>query len=326
MPVKECLIQRDVTKVKQAIKTYQPATQEKQKVAERKLVTDVKKLESRSGLSPNKDYYRFGGKWYLKGKPVSDDVLAKIKKMAVPPAWDNALVSADPKTKMQATGIDRIGKWQPRYSAAHMKQKAVEKFDRQKLFGRDIGGIRKNMNDGVLKDDVNAMLLKMEDQTAIRVGGKTPYKTRKKAYGLTTLENRHVEIKGDKIILDFIAKEGKHAHYEIRDKTLADWLVKRKGKFEESLFPDTSATSLNNYLKKISGGKKYTIKDFRTYHGTKIAFRELKKYEKVDLSSKRKKEVVKKTLDKVSSFLHNTPSMAKKSYINPMVWELIGGI
>lgn len=325
MPVKKCIVQRDITNVKQAINTYKPTTQEKQVTAKRQITADVKKLQSRSKMSPKKDYYRSGGKWFLKGKPVTGDVLKKLNKMAIPPAWENALVSTNLKAKVTAVGRDKAGKWQSRYSEAHVKQKAKEKFDRQKLFGRDIGGIRKNMNDGILKNDVNAMLLKMEDQTAIRVGGKAPYKTRKQAYGLTTLENRHVKIEGDKISLDFIAKEGKQAHYEIRDKTLADWLGKRKVEFKESLFPDTSATSLNSYLKKMAGGKKYTVKDFRTYHGTRIAFDELKKYEKVDLAPKKKKEIVKRTLDKVSSFLHNTPGMAKKSYINPMVWELIGG-
>lgn len=325
MPVKECLIQRDVTNVKQAINTYKPATQEKQLGAERKIVTDVKKLESRSDMSPDKDYYRFGGKWYLKGKPVSGDVLKKLNKMAIPPAWDNALISTDSGAKIRATGIDKAGQWQARYSTKHVKQKDKEKFDRAKLLGRDLSSIRKNVNDGVLKEETNAMLMRMEDKTVIRIGGKLPYEAKKKAYGLTTLRNEHVKIEGDKIILNFTAKKGVPARYEVRDKTLADWLLKRKGKFKEGLFPDTSANSLNKYFKKMAGGKKYTIKDFRTYHGTRIAFEELKKYEKINLSPKRKKKVIKNVLDKVSSFLHNSPSMAKKSYIDPMVWEIIGG-
>lgn len=326
MPVKKCLIQRDVTKVKQATKTYKPATQEKQVVAEKSVIKDQKKFDARSGLSQEKDYYRSGGKWYLKGEQVTGDALIKLNKMAIPPAWENALISADPNVKVQAIGKDKAGKWQSRYSTAHIEQKAQEKFNRQKLFSRDIDAIRKNTNDGILKEDTNAMLLKLEDQTAIRVGGKAPYVTKKPAYGLTTLKNEHVKIQGDKVILDFLAKEGIPAHYEVRDKVLADWLTKRKTKFKESLFPDTSATSLNSYLKKMAGGKKYTVKDFRTYHGTRIAFQELKRYKTKILSPKDKKAVIKNVLNKVSSFLHNTPSMAKKSYINPMVWELIGGI
>lgn len=326
MPVKECLVQRDVTNVNQAVKKFEPATQEKQATVERKYITDVKKFQDRSGMSPENDYYRLNEKWYLKGKEVSADISAKIKKMAIPPAWDNVLVSTNPNAKILATGTDAAGRWQPRYSEAHIAKKDKEKHDRSKLFSRDLSSIRKNVDDEVLKENVNAMLLKMEDKTAIRIGSNIKFETEEKAYGLTTLRNEHVRIEGDKIFLNFIAKRGKQAHYELKDKVLADWLTKRKGKFEESLFPDTSNTSLNAYLKKMAGGKKYTVKDFRTYHGTRIAFEELKKYEKTVLDPKKKKQVIKETLDKASSFLRNSPAMAKKSYINPMVWEMIGGL
>ena len=326
MPVKKCLVQTDVTKAKQAVKTYPPATADKQVAAERKIVKEQKDVQARSSMSADKDYYRIGGDWYLKGKKVTGSALEKIKKMAIPPAWENALVSIDSKAKILATGVDNAGRWQPRYSVEHNKQKDIIKFDRQKLFSRDLASIRKNNGDKILKEDVNAMLLKLEDKTAIRIGSKAQYKTKKEAYGLTTLKNEHVKVQGDKIFLSFTAKEGLPAHYEVKDKVLADWLVKRKEKFKDFLFSDTSDDKLNKYLQKMAGGKKYTIKDFRTHHATRIAFTELKKYETKALSPKEKKVIVKDVLDKVSKFLHNSPSMTKKSYINPMVWQLIGGI
>ena len=148
------------------------------------------------------------------------------------------------------------------------------------------------------------------------------------AYGLTTLQNEHVKIEGNKIILDFTAKEGIAAHYELEDRVLATWLQERKNATiaGEMLFPDVSASKLNSYLKELAGGKKYTIKDFRTYHGTKIAFEEIKQYSGYAIPDKEKKTIVKKISEKASNFLKNTPTMARNSYIDPMVWDFIGGI
>ena len=152
-------------------------------------------------------------------------------------------------------------------------------------------------------------------------------KASQKAYGLTTLQHEHIKIDGHRITIKFIAKEGVPAHYEVVDKTLAGWLKERKAKTTagEQLFSDVSADKLNRYLGKISN-KAYTIKDYRTYHGTRVAFGELNKYSGMVLTDKEKKELIKKVTEKVARVLANTPAMAKKSYIDPMVWEIIGGL
>ena len=133
-------------------------------------------------------------------------------------------------------------------------------------------------------------------------------------------------VKGNKIILDFVAKKGIPAHYELEDNVLATWLKARQSQVQigERLFPDIPANELNKYIKEISG-KSFSIKDFRTFHGSRIAREELKQYGGKVLSTKEKKDIIKTTLEKVSFFLKNTPSMAKKAYIDPMVWDIIGG-
>lgn len=326
MPIKECLIKRDIDKVKKAVKDHKPATAKMQELSEQEIEAGRKAILDRSDMSTSKDYYRVGGKWYLKGQPVTGSALDRINKLSIPPVYENAMVSINPNAKIQTIGRAQNGKWQPRYSAEHMRLKDIEKFHRAKLFGRDIDSIRGGVSDGLLQEDVNAMLLRLEDKTAMRIGTAADLKAKKKAYGLTTLKNKHVNVVGDTISLDFTAKEGLAAHYELKDKMLADWLKKRKVQFADDLFTDSSANKLNAYLKKAAGGKKYTVKDFRTYHGTKMAFKELKQYENQILNPIQKKAIVKGVLKKVSSFLHNTPAMAKKSYIDPMIWELIGGI
>lgn len=279
-------------------------------------------------LSPCRDYVRKDKAWFLGDQEIAGAELERLQKMRIPPAWTDVVVAKDASLKIQAIGRDAAGRWQYRYSAEHVAQAAREKFDRLKSFANDIPTIRQGMAAAITKDDPRAWLLHFEDQTAIRVGSEKDFKAKVKAYGLTTLQHEHVKLDGDKILLDFIAKEGKKAHYELVDDGLAGFLKQRleRTKPGEQLFPDVTASTLNKYLKELAGGKDYSIKDFRTFHGTRIAYEELKDYGSVALTDKEKKKLVKDVCTKVSDFLHNTPVMAKNSYIDPMVWDFIGGL
>jgi DNA topoisomerase-1 len=275
-----------------------------------------------------RDYVRQNGKWMFQGRQVPVDVAERLDKMKLPPSWREVVVSTDSTAKIQAMGLDKAGRWQYRYSAEHIKEAAKRKFDRVKLFKNDMTDIRKRIGDGMAAGDDRAFLLQLENKTAIRAGSTKDFRAKKKAYGLTTLQHEHLTVKGNRIKLNFTAKEGIRANYELTDPKLARWLEKRKGLTRpgEKLFPDIPAKRLNAYIKEVSGGKNYSIKDFRTYHGTRIAHDELKKYAGTAIDAKAKKEIVKKVSEKVSKFLSNTPTMAKKSYIDPVVWDFIGGL
>lgn len=274
------------------------------------------------------DYYQSNNEWMYKGKKLNEIALLRIKKMGIPPAWKNVIIAANPSKKIQAIGMDIAGRWQYRYSAKHIAQKAQEKFKRSKMFAQDLKKMRIAVNAGMRKGDARAYLLKLEDLTAIRAGSITDFKAKKKAYGLTTLQHEHLKVSGNKITLQFVAKEGIAQKYVLQDAKLSKWLAERKASTQvgERLFPDVPANKLNTYMQDIAGGKKYTIKDFRTYHGTHIAVSELEKYLGKAYTVKEKKKIVKDVSMIVSKFLHNTPGMAKKSYIDPMVWEMIGGL
>jgi len=296
---------------------------------------EIKVFKDKAGPMPalakqaEENYVRMGNEWFYKGeKIIKPEVLDRLNKMRVPPAWDNVVVSVDPAAKIQVIGVDKVGRWQYRYSAEHVAAAAKRKFDRIRSFSEDINSIRKRMTIDMRNEEDLAYLAKLEDLTAIRAGSRTSRKAAKQAYGLTTLKNKHVKIKGDKITLDFTAKEGIPAHYEIRNKEIADWLKGRLSNTapDDFLFPDMPASKLNKYIKKIANGKSYSVKDFRTFHGTRIAFNELEKYSGVDLTIKQRKQIIKEVTKKVSDFLHNTPTMAKTSYIDPVVWDLIGGL
>jgi DNA topoisomerase-1 len=269
------------------------------------------------------------GTWSLKGKDVPLDARKRLDRMHIPPAWRNVVVSANPMAKVQAVGLDAAGRWQYRYSAKHIAEATQQKFDRIKSFSKDMPLIRKNILDGVRSEDPRAMLLRIEDKTAIRMGSMKDFKAKVKAYGLTTLKGEHIQIIGNRIELSFVAKKGIPVRYGFTDNILSAWLRERKSKLasmKSRMFPDVSPKKLNDYLREMAGGRAYTIKDFRTYRGTKIAYEELQKYAGRRLTIRGKKRVVKEVCEMVSRALHNTPAMAKSAYIDPMVWEIIGGL
>jgi len=267
------------------------------------------------------------GRWLLEGMDVPADVAKRLNDLHLPPAWTDVAVATDPEARVVAVGKDKVGKWQYRFSAKHIEESSRKKFARCRLFGEDINSIRRKVEKGVKSKDPMSLLLRLEDLTAIRAGSTVDTKAVKKAYGLTTLQNEHVIIKGNKAILDFTAKKGVPAHYEVSDRAVVSWLKDRKKATSvgERLFPDISARKMNVYIREISG-KKYSLKDFRTYHGTRIAYEELEQYAGKVYTVAERKKIVNEVSQKVSSFLHNTPAMARSAYIDPMVWDVIGGL
>lgn len=278
--------------------------------------------------TPCKDLVFKGGKWTQGGKPVSPSELDRIKKLGIPPGWRDVVVAANPKAELLAIGMDSKGRWVYKYSQAAIDKKAAQKFVRTRNFASDVPKIRSGIETGVNNNITEAYLLKLEHATAIRAGSTADRAAKVKAYGLTTFQHEHVTIRGNKIIFEFIAKKGVPARYELTDPVLAKWLGERKAatKVGQMLFPDTSAGKVNAYLRQLAGGKSYSIKDFRTYHATRIAKDELRQYSSRVLTEKQRKEIINRVSTTVSEFLHNTPKMALESYIDPMVWEIIGGL
>ena len=245
-----------------------------------------------SALEANTSFNRRGTDWFFEGRKIDPLEAERLNAMKLPPSWKNVIASTDTTTKVQAMGQDAAGRWQYRYSAAHIKKAAMKKFVRVRKFNDDIEKLRATIA-AADKDDVMANLLKLEDRTAIRMGNPKDIGARKKAYGITTLQHEHVKVDGDRLIFDFVAKEGKDAHYEVVDADLARFIKGRlaKTKAGERLWPEVSPQRMNAYIKELAG-KDYSIKDFRTYHGTRIAYEKLQKYAGKTLNKNQKKNVV----------------------------------
>jgi DNA topoisomerase-1 len=268
-------------------------------------------------------------KWLQHGKPISKVQTVQIEKLAggkaFSPGYEHVHVSDDPKAPLQAYMVDGKGIIHRQYSAEHDEKQAKIKFGRISHFNGDIHGMR----DSVIRDQKQgkpqAFLLDLMDKTGFRVGDDKDTGAEKKAYGITTLQGRHVRVEGEKIKFLFTAKEGVVVARELMDVNLARFLSERvaKTKPNEKLFPDVSHAKFNDYMASISPEKrKYSAKDLRTYHGTLIASRVIKAGMPVH-DEKERKELIKRACEESSNFLGNTPAMAKKSYIDKHLWSMI---
>lgn len=247
-----------------------------------------------------------------------------IKALKVPPAWTNVRYSNDPAADLLVVGTDSKGRQQRIYSKEFTQRSAKNKFDRITSLVSDIGTIdglnEKNKKAGVEE----AFVFDLIRKTGLRTGSDVDTKAKKKAYGATTLEGRHViENEDGSVTLNFTGKKGVELSIEITDKELSKELKNRKSAVgeNEKLF-DVKASKLREYSKSISEGK-YKPKDLRTLVGTTVAALEVKKITKKPTNIKEYKKVVKDIAKKVSEKLGNTPTIALQSYINPTVFENI---
>lgn len=257
------------------------------------------------------------------GKPIKDPkILARLAEIKVKPGWTDVKINPDPKAELLATGKDAAGRTQYLYSAAHSEKSAVAKFSRVKDFSSKVKDIRdqvgKDLSTSDAKKFQTALAVKLIDSTFIRVGSDADTKAVKQAYGATTLEARHIKVDGSTVQLKFIGKKGVPANIKVNDAELASNLSKAlKGKSgRDKVFDHADRDTVTSYLKQFGD---YSAKDFRTYHGTRLALDLIKKSD-VPSDQKGLKDLVKNVATKVSDALNNTPAMAKSSYINPAVW------
>ena len=160
------------------------------------------------------------------GKQITDAaVLARIKAMVDPPAWTNVWICASSDGHLQATGRDARGRKQYRYHARWREVRDENKYAHVLDFARSLPAIRRRVKQDLARPDlprekVLASVVSLMERTLARVGN-TEYARENNSFGLTTLQNRHVTIKRDKIALDFRAKSGVQCHRVVSDKKLA---------------------------------------------------------------------------------------------------------
>jgi DNA topoisomerase I len=256
--------------------------------------------------------------------------LARIKWLAIPPAWTSVWICHDPKGHLQATGLDARGRKQYRYHPDWRAIRDVAKFDRMAAFARALPGIRARIAQdqarrGLPREKVLATIVRLLELTLIRVGNQE-YVRANGSYGLTTLRDRHVDLGDVKLVFEYRGKGGKLHRISLRDRRLARIVRSCKELPGQHLFQylDESgerrpigSADVNAYLEEITG-QPFTAKDFRTWAGTVLAALALSASEGFESEAAAKRNVA-RAIEQVAAQLGNTVAVCRKSYIHPQI-------
>jgi DNA topoisomerase-1 len=258
--------------------------------------------------------------------------LRRIRALAVPPAYSDVWICAEPNGHIQATGRDARGRKQYRYHPRWREVRDAAKYQDMIAFGRLLPGLRSRVSEdmgkrGLPREKVLATIVWLLQATLIRVGNED-YAKENQSFGLTTLRNRHVEIEGATLHFEFKGKSGKLWQLQLHDRRIAR-VVRAcqelpgqelfQYRDEAGLLHGISSDDVNRYLREISG-EDITAKHFRTWAGTVLAAIALSEFEAVDSDALAKKNI-RAAIERVAKRLGNTPTICRKCYIHPEVLE-----
>lgn len=267
--------------------------------------------------------------YFYKEKRISDsEVLDRIKKLAIPPAWTNVWICHHPSGHIQATGIDVRNRKQYRYHTLWNKVRSETKFHRLYEFGKALPALRRQLEKDISIPDlcerkVLAAVILLMERTYIRIGNYG-YEKMNGSYGLTTLKDKHVVIKSGEIKFSFKGKKGVYHDISLKNKKLANIVKECRDIPGKELFqyyaPDKTRKSIdsgsvNQYIKEASG-LDFSAKDFRLWAGSLNILRSFKSMGQA-LTQAMCKQNILMALDEVSSKLGNTRTVCRKYYVHP---------
>jgi DNA topoisomerase-1 len=272
-----------------------------------------------------KGFVYFAGKRRVRDRKT----LARIRALAIPPAWTDVWIASSASSHIQATGRDARGRKQYRYHDDWRKVRDRAKYEEIVAFGRALPKLRRRVRRDLsrryaTRDQVLAMVVALMEKTAIRVGNDR-YTEQNGSYGLTTLRRRHVDIRGAKVTLSYRGKGGKHRVVELRDARLAKAIRQSRlpgARLFQYVDADgrrrpITAADVNEYLARVTGHP-FTAKEFRTWTATMGAALELSRMEPAN-SQREQRKAVNRALDSVCERLGNTRAVCQRSYVYPKV-------
>lgn len=268
------------------------------------------------------------------GQQIHDaEVLARIKSLAIPPAWRDVWICPIAHGHVQATGIDARGRKQYRYHTRWREVRDETKYDRMLSFGRMLPKIRRRVGrdlrrPGLPRKKILAAVVRLLETTLIRVGNEE-YARQNDSFGLTTMRDRHVDVSGATLKFEFRGKSGIAHAIDLTDRRVAK-IVKQSQDLpgyelfqyidEDGARRSIDASDVNGYLREIAG-EDFTAKDFRTWAGTVLAARALQEFQAFDSQAQAKRNVV-QAIESVAKRLGNTKAVCRKCYIHPAVINL----
>jgi DNA topoisomerase-1 len=265
------------------------------------------------------------------GKRISDPgTLLRIKHLVIPPAWSDVWICPDRDGHLQATGRDSRGRKVYLYHPRWREVRDAAKYERLAAFGEALPRIRERVETdlrrpGIPREKVLAAVVKLLEETSIRVGNDE-YRRVNGSFGLTTMLDDNAQFEGHKVRFEFIGKSGKPHNVTLNDRRLARIVKQCQDIPGQELFQyldddgehhAIGSSDVNDYIREISGGE-FTAKDFRTWNGTVLAMRYLKVCDP-PTSATAGKRLVSSAIKSVAHELGNTPAVARKAYVHPVV-------
>jgi DNA topoisomerase I len=268
-----------------------------------------------------------------RGESIHDEErLLRIKRLAIPPAWTDVWICPSPTGHIQASGRDARRRKQYRYHEHWRELRDENKFGRLADFAKALPKIRRRVAQdmrlaGLPRQKVLATVVRLLERTFIRIGNEE-YARENKSFGLTTIKNRHVKVKGDHLRFRFRGKSGRQHEVDITDRRIAKIVSKCHDLPGQDLFQyvtddgkvrNVTSQDVNDYLREITD-ENFTAKDFRTWAGTVLAAIALNAQGEFE-TKKQAKANLKTAVCAVAQLLGNTPAICRKCYVHPAIIE-----
>jgi len=280
-----------------------------------------------SDESPGIRRRRSGGGFTYAGpggaRVTEEATLARIRSLAIPPAWTDVWICPSERGHIQATGRDARGRKQYRYHDRWREVRDENKYGRMIDFARALPRIRRRVlrdmrRRGLPRAKVLATVVRLLETTLVRVGNEE-YARQNRSFGLTTMRSRHARVRGARVAFVFRGKSGKEHAVDIEDRAIARIVKRCQDLPGQELFQymDRDGTrhgvdsgDVNAYLRETAGSD-FTAKDFRTLAGTVRAARGLQELGRFDSEAQAKRSVL-EAIESVSKQLGNTRSVCRK--------------
>jgi DNA topoisomerase-1 len=268
-----------------------------------------------------------------RGKRLSGEDTQRVRDLVIPPAWEDVWITPYENGHLQAVGTDDAGRRQYLYHPQWRERRDAQKFDRMLLFGKALSKARARVlldlgREGMPLERACAAAVRLLDLGYFRIGNDV-YAADNGSFGLTTLERRHVRRQQDRLVFTFVGKSGVEHVVEIEDRVVIEaidimrrrrtpndprLLAYRNGRAWRSILPEL----VNGYVRETTG-LEATAKDFRTWHATVLAAAALAETSEPGESKASRKRAVSGAMKEVATFLGNTPTLARSSYVDPRV-------
>jgi DNA topoisomerase-1 len=285
----------------------------------------------RVGPDPSKDFVYLG----LQGERLEGPDEERCVALVIPPAWEDVWICPVPNGHIQAVGTDEAGRRQYRYHEQWRIKRDAAKHERVLEAAQHLPTARRQAGrhlrlEGMPRERAMGTAFRLLDLGFFRIGGEA-YAEENHSYGLATIRREHVAFEGKQVVFDYVAKSGKERYIALVDKPVmaaVRELVDRDDDNPELLayqvdgqWHDVTSTEINDYIKAVVRGE-VSAKDFRTWHGTVIAAVELAERVEAATTEAKRKRAVSAAMKEVASYLGNTPTVARASYVDPRLVDL----